>query len=457
MAKQQSYNIVESVKRSHLIRILLIGFLILLLQIPIAMIRGAINEREHRRLEATNEVTAKWGEKQSFKGPVIVIPYTKRWSEAYIDGKHQIRTKIQYAHFLPEQLHIAGRIDSDVRYRGIFKIPVYRMSLTMKGQFKRPDFSEWGIASKDIFWDRAHLSIRISDARAITKQVLLSWNGKELDFLPGSGESTENRPGIHTPLKARLEGRTFDFSLPLELNGSVGVFFVPFGRETKVVLESDWPDPSFQGGWLPTQRSINNDGFQATWSIPFLSRNYPQQWTSESETEEMISLSQFGVNLVSPIDHYRMAHRSIKYAALFLVLTFVMLWLFEIRNNMRIHPLQYLLLGAGMCLFYLLELSISEHIGFLASYMIASAAIVGLAFSYSITVLQSAKQATIVGTVFVLLYAYLYVLLRNQDYALLLGSIGLFLIVATIMYLTRKVNWYSPKKQSSRAKTKGRG
>lgn len=457
MAKQQSHNILESVKHSHLIRILLIGFLILLLQIPIAMIRGAINEREHRRWEAIEEVTAKWGKKQSFEGPIIVVPYRKRWSETVVDGKQQIRTKIQYAHFLPEQLHITGRINSDVRYRGIFKIPVYRMSLKMTGQFKRPDFSKWGIESKDILWDRAHLSINISDARAITNQVFLSWNGKELDFLPGSGESSEDRPGIHVPLKTRLEGKKFDFSLPIELNGSVGVFFVPFGRETKVVLESDWTEPSFQGGWLPTERSINNDGFQATWSIPFLSRSYPQQWISESETEKMISLSQFGVNLVSPIDHYRMAHRSIKYAALFLVLTFVMLWLFEIRSNIRIHSLQYLLVGAGMCLFYLLELSISEHIGFLASYMIASAAIVGLVFSYSIAVLQSVKRATIVGTVFALLYAYLYVLLRNQDYALLVGSIGLFLIVATIMYLTRKVNWYSPKKQSSRAKAKGRG
>jgi inner membrane protein len=457
MATQQSHNILESVKRSQLIRILLIGFLILLLQIPIAMIRGAINEREQRRWEAIEEVTAKWGKSQSIEGPTIVVPYLKRWSETYGDGKQHIRTKIQYAHFLPEQLHITGRINSDVRYRGIFKIPVYRMSLTMKGQFNRPDFAEWEIESKDIFWDRAHLSINISDARAITNQVSLSWNGMELGFLPGSGESSENRPGIHTPLKARLQGKKFDFSLPLELNGSVGVFFVPFGRETKVVLESDWTEPSFQGGWLPTERSINDDGFQATWSIPFLSRSYPQQWISESETEKMISLSQFGVNLVSPIDHYRMAHRSVKYAALFLILTFVMLWLFEIRSNIRIHSLQYLLVGAGMCLFYLLELSISEHIGFLASYIIASSAIVGLVSSYSIAVLQSVKRATIVGTVFALLYAYLYVLLRNQDYALLVGSIGLFLIVATIMYLTRKVNWYAPKKQSSRTKAKGHG
>lgn len=455
MAKDQLQSIVEPVKRSHLIRILLVGFLILLLQIPIAMIRGVINERENRRWEATKEVTAKWGEKQSLEGPTIVIPYIKRWPETYGDGKQQIRTKIQYANFLPEQLHITGRIDSDVRYRGIFKIPVYRMSATMKGQFKHPDFSEWGIESKDILWNRAHLSIKISDARAITNQVSLSWNGKELDFLPGSGESSENRPGIHVPLKARLEGKKFDFSLPLELNGSVGVFFVPFGRETKVVLESDWTEPSFQGGWLPTQRSINTDGFQATWNIPFLSRNYPQQWQSESNMEEMISLSELGVNLISPIDHYRMAHRSVKYAALFLVLTFVMLWLFEIRSNIRIHSLQYLLVGAGMCLFYLLELSISEHIGFLASYIIASAAIVGLVSSYSIAVLQSVKRATLVGTVFALLYAYLYVLLRNQDYALLVGSIGLFFIVASIMYLTKKVNWYSSKKQPSRTKTKG--
>ncbi|MDI6792741.1 MAG: cell envelope integrity protein CreD [bacterium] len=459
----------EAVKNSQLIRVLLIGFLIVLLQIPIGMIQTIISEREETRNETTEEVTAKWGREQSVVGPFIVVPYVKKWSETRKDGEPQIHTEVRYADFLPENLHIFGKIDSEVRYRGIFEIPVYRMSLTVIGRFAQPDFSEWGIDSEDILWDRAYLSICISDARTITNQPILTWNKHKLSFMPGSGESSEGKteiraglkthlprtsdplplpvpaPGIHASLKARLDDKHFDFSFPLELNGSMGAFFVPFGQETKVDLKSNWSEPSFQGNWLPSQRTVTNKGFQATWDIPFLGRNYPQKWRSGAGLEKAISLSRFGVNLVSPVDHYRMAHRSVKYEILFLVLTFVTLWLFEILIKIRIHSLQYLLVGAGMCLFYLLELSLAEHIGFVAAYIIASSAIVLLISTYCVAILKSTMRAVVVGTVITLLYGYLYILLRNQDYALLVGSIGLFLVLATVMYLTRKIDWYSLK------------
>ncbi len=357
----------------------------------------------------------------------------------------ETHSETRYATFLPETLDIAGTIDSEVRYRGIFLIPVYTMSLTVNGRFSQPDFSEWGIEDDDVLWDRAHLSLGISDARAITDQAVLTWSGGERGFLPGSGEAGGRRPGIHASLKQALEGEAFDFSFVLALNGSEGVFFTPFGRETKVEVTSNWTDPSFQGNWLPSQRTVDGDGFEAAWSIPFLGRNYPQQWTSVADFEGAVESSQFGVKLLAPVDHYRMSLRSVKYAALFLVLTFVTIWLFEVLGSARVHPLQYLLIGAGMCVFYLLELSLAEHIGFVPSYIIASFAIVGLIAAYSMAVLERALLASIVGVVTALLYAYLYVLLRNQDYALLIGSIGLFVAVAAVMYVTRKVNWYTPK------------
>jgi len=343
-------------------------------------------------------------------------------------------------------LSIRGDVESELRHRGIYEIPVYRMSLEVAGSFSRPDFAEWAIDPDDILWDRAYVSVLISDARAITEQSALSWNNAPIPFLPSAGEFGRNQQGIHAKLRSHLNAETFDFSFPLELNGSVGAFFAPFGRQTKVELCANWNAPSFQGAWLPTHHDFDSDGFRATWNIASLGRNYPQSWRCESDSyADAISSSHFGVNMISPVDQYRMSHRSVKYQFLFLVLTFVTLWLLEIRMKRRIHTVQYLFVGAGMCLFYLLELSLAEHLGFFAAYVIASAAVIALITAYSIAMLKAARRALIVGGVVTALYAYLYTLLMIQDYALLLGSIGLFLILAATMFLTRKVDWYSFK------------
>jgi len=446
MSEGRENSILKLLRNSDFVKIILIGFLVLLLQIPIVKIKAIIKERDKTRQDAIKEVTAKWGMAQSIIGPTIVVPYINRQVDSR--GQRQMQSQVTYATFLPELLKISGRIDSELRYRGIFEIPVYKMSLDLSGRFLRPDFSQWSIEPNDIFWDRAYLSIYVSDAPAITKSPTLSWNNKELGFLPGAGEIGSSQQGIHVKLAGHLDRESFDFSFPLELNGSISVFFTPFGRDTEVQINSNWCSPSFQGNWLPVRRTVDSDGFRAAWNIPFLSRNYPQSWKSSFNCEQAISSSLFGVDMISPVDHYRMSERSVKYHILFLVLTFVTLWLFEILIKIRIHPVQYLLTGAGMCLFYLLELSLAEHFGFILAYIIASAAIVVLVTSYSAAVLRSNKRAVAVGMVLILLYVYLYILLMIQDYALLVGSIGLFIILATIMFLTRKVDWYSLKGSS---------
>ena len=435
-----------SPKRNNLpiLRVLLIVFLVLLLQIPALMISGVISERESTRAEAITEVTGKWGGEQSIVGPKLIVPYLNKWIEETSSGS-RTRTEIRYAHFLPNTLAISGRVASEVRYRGIFKVPVYRLDLEFSGDFGQPDFSDWEVEPDEILWERSHLVVKISDARSIQEQATLTWNGSEIGFLPGPGESEVPDPGIHAPVAKLAQVENGEFNFSLSLNGSVGVFFVPFGRDTTVQLESTWSDPSFQGSWLPTDRSIDKDGFDATWKIPSLGRNYPQKWNSSSSVGEAISASRFGVDLITPVDHYRMAQRSVKYSALFLFLTFGSLWLFEVLAGIRVHSLQYLLVGAGMCLFYLLELSLSEQLGFLAAYVIATASVVALIFGYSAAVLGGLHRASIMGLILTALYLYLYILLRNQDYALLVGSIGLFLILAGVMYLTRKVDWYSLK------------
>lgn len=435
-------NILEFLKNSRFLRVLLLGFLLLVLQIPIDMVQSLTSEREARRNQAVEEVTAKWGRAQSIIGPVIVVPYVRRRIEEIKNGEKKVHTESYHAYFLPEELLVDGRISSEVRQRGIFEVPVYRVSLVMKGRFARPLFSDWDISPDDVAWDRAQLFVHISDVRAIQNMAALQWNGNELSFLPGSGDFGGGSPGIHVSLKDQMRDEQFAFSLPLELNGSMSLFFAPSGRNTTVNLQSNWRDPSFQGNWLPSNRTVTPQGFHATWKIPALGHNFPRRWTSESGLVKVDAASQFGVTLVSLVDHYRMAQRSIKYEHLFLVLTFLSLWLFEVLVKIRIHPLQYVLVGAGMCLFYLLELSLAEHLGFVAAYVIASAAVVGLITTYCVAVVQTMSRAAIIGAVVTALYGYLYVLLLNEDYALVVGSIGLFLTLATVMYLTRRVDWY---------------
>ena len=427
-----------------MLRLLAVGTLAVLLQIPILMIRGLVSERQTRRLEAVTEVSAKWGNAQVVVGPALMVPYDLRIVERSSDGELISRIESRSAVFLPDRLVVRGTIDSDLRRRGIFSVPVYALDSVLEGEFVRPDFSQLGIEPVRVAWDRAHLSIGISDARAIQRETSVLWNGEEMRFLPGDGGFLEaGGAGIHAAVRLAADTERYRFSLPLALNGSVGLYFTPFGQNTTVEIESDYGDPSFQGNWLPAERTVAKDRFSARWSIPALGRNYPQAWDSQAPRRDAIQGSRFGVELVDPVDHYRMAERSGKYAGLFILLTFATVWLVEILSGARMHPIQYLMLGAALCVFYLLELSLSEHLGFPVSYALASFAVIAMVGAFCKVALRRASRAAIVGTGVALLYGYLYVLLMNEDYALLIGSIGLFAILAIIMFATRRVDWYA--------------
>ena len=436
-------DMLDALRNSRLLRALLVGFLVLLLQIPVFMIMDLIGERSDRRDEAVQEVTAKWGKEQRIAGPALVVPYTFRSTEEDASGNKKILTSIRSASFLPDDLQIEGKIESELRHRGIFEIPVYRLTLDVKGRFLQPDFAEWGIAASDVLWDQADLWVRVSDARTIQNQATLAWNESEIPFGPGPGDYGGTGAGIHASLDGHLAGSNYDFSFPLELHGSLGVFLAPMGRETNVNLASNWPSPSFQGNWLPTEFEVRADGFAANWAVASLGRNYPQKWTSQSDFTKEMEQSIFGVDLFVPVDVYRMSERSVKYASLFLLLTFLSLWMFEVLAQQPIHSLQYLLVGAAMCIFYLLILSISEHVGFVGAYVLASLAVVGLITTYCAAVLKGTSRALVIGAIVAALYAYLYILLNNEDYALLIGSVGLFAILALVMYLTRKTDWHA--------------
>jgi inner membrane protein len=322
-------------------------------------------------------------------------------------------------------------------------VPVYKLGLVMEGEFTRPALAELGIQPGAVDWKRAHLAVGISDARTIQESAALSWGDQRVGFLPGTGGFTEGGAGIHAPVEMTDAVRQVKFSFPLALNGSLRTDVVPFGRTTVVEMQGDDGHPSFQGNWLPSDRTVSSDAFKARWSISFLGRSYPQAWTSDMEMGKAIDASRFGVELIDPVDHYRMAERSVKYAGLFILLTFATVWLIEILAGVRVHSIQYLMLGGALCLFYLLELSLSEHLGFPLAYVAASVAVVGMVGGYGVVALRSRSRALVVAGGVSLLYAYLYLLLMNEDYALLIGSVGLFAILGAIMFATRRVDWYS--------------
>ena len=443
--------IIASIRASQTLRLLGVLFLVLVLLIPSAMITALVAERESRRRAAVTEVSASWGEAQSLAGPVLVIPYTHRWTETGANGQQITRTETRHAFLLPDSLTIRGTLDSEVRNRGIFSVPVYRVALAVEGSFDRPRLAELGIDPASADWRRAHVAVGVADARAIQEATSITWNGAPKPFLPGTGGFSDAATGIHAVVGADTAGRT-GFSFPLSLNGSQSLHVAPFGRTTVVDLQGDHPHPSFKGNWLPAERTVSADSFQSGWSISFLGRSYPQAWTSTTPRREAIEQSLFGVELIDPVDEYRMAYRSVRYAGLFILLTFAVVWLIEVLSGVRVHAIQYLMLGGALCLFYLLELSLSEHLGFALAYAIASVAVIGMVSAYAAVVLRGIRRAGVVAAAVTLLYAYLYLLLVNEDYALLIGSVGLFGMLGAIMYATRRVDWYSAGRTAESAR-----
>lgn len=425
-------------RNSITVHLLSVGFLILILLIPASMIQDLIREREYRMEEAVNEVSSKWGGQQTLAGPVLTVPYYNYSRDNY----DRIVKTVDYAHFLPEEITIEGSIAPEMRYRGIYEVVVYSSSMQVNGKFKKPDFSEWSTLENDIIWKDAFISLGISDMRGIKENILVKWNGDPFALNPG----VETRDVLESGLSARVPVNMadsvspgFSFSFDLKLNGSKLLNFIPVGKENNVKISSSWANPSFDGSFLPDERNIADTGFDARWKVLHLNRNYPQQWKGNTQR---IFGSEFGVTLLLPVDEYQKTTRSAKYAIMFIALTFLVFFFVEILNKKRIHPVQYLLVGLALCIFYTLLLSLSEHTGFGIAYIIASFAVVLLITLYTSTILLNKRLTVITGLLLAVLYAFIYTIIQLQDYALLMGSTGLFLVLSIIMYLSRKIKWY---------------
>ncbi len=429
----------KDIKGSIGVRLVIIGVLILALLIPSAFVRTLVRERANRRREAIQEITAKWSTKQVIGGPLITIPYTETWK----DEEGVTKTVTKYLQVLPETLNIEGEIYPEIRYRGIYQAVVYNTQLDLSGEFSFERLQTLNIPLDQVLWDDAFISVNISDMRGINEYVELKWGEQAVLFEPGikrGNELFDSGISVRIPLDpSNVAG--MNYGLHLDLKGSEALSFLPLGKTTRVKLGSSWTNPSFDGAFLPAQHQIDSQGFSADWQVLDLNRNYPQIWV-ENVAKKTVYASEFGVNLFSPVDIYTQTTRAVKYMIMFIGLTFLVFFLVEVFSNNKIHPIQYLLIGISLCIFYLLLLSLSEHINFGLAYLISSLSVVILIGTYVRSALEKRVIPVITAGMLSILYGFLYILLQNQDYALLIGSVGLFIIVAVIMYTTRKVNWY---------------
>ncbi len=419
--------------------IIIIGLLLL---IPTSMIKGLIRERENTQQRAIYEVSSKWGEEQTLTGPFITVPYNryiKQYSKK--DSVDKIIKVKDYIHFLPSNLMVSGEINPERRYRGIYEIVVYNSVLNISGTFDKLNFADFDIPFQDIQFDKATLSLGISDLRGIEKQVTLKWNNDMFSFNPGTVTNNVIESGINTSIIVNnSDSSSYQFSLKLDLKGSQKLYFVPVGEITDVKITSEWNNPSFNGAFLPDTRTVNESGFDANWNILHLNRNYPQKWTGSINN---INVSAFGIDLLLPVDSYQKSMRSIKYALLFICFTFIVFFFVEVLRKVFIHPVQYILVGIALVVFYTLLLSISEHLSYNFAFIISAISTLLLIIGYVKAILKSNQLTLLIGGILTILYTFIFVIIQLQDYALLIGSSGIFIMLGLVMYFSRKIDWYN--------------
>ena len=424
------------IEHSATFKLAAIGFLILVLMVPTAMVKSLIHEREDRKEGVINEIGAKWGREQTITGPVISIPFL----EHVKDGQGRIITITRHLHILPDTVDIDSRITPEVRYRGIYQAVLYNAAVSFDGTFSWDPAENMRIAPENMLWSDAFISLGIADTRGVKEWSKAVFDGKALAMGPGVPTADVVASGISAAIQINESIKRHKFHLELDLNGSRQLNFTPVGKVTTVTASSQWQDPSFSGAFLPVERKVTEQGFTAKWKILHLNRNYPQYWKSGIHD---MSSSTFGVNLFSPVDIYQKSMRTAKYALMFIVFTFVSFFISEVVCGLQVHPVQYLLIGLAMIVFYVLLLSISEQFCFGAAYLVSAVATIGLITGYASAILNNKVATRMVGSILAILYAYLYILLQLEDFALLMGGIGLFAVLSAVMYLTRKIDWYA--------------
>ena len=427
--------------------------LIVLLHIPLAMTDGVLRERRGYQQQAKEEIAGIWGRRQLVTGPVLAVPYACKVqvvrSKVVNDRAVEVEeTELAsaVAYFLPEALTVGGAVEPEVRHRGIYDTVVYSTRLKLAGWFQ-PDFAAAGIEADRIDWEKARVLFGVSDLHGVRAVgPLKAGDAKEVAF-----ESTDGAPDAFLPLAARVAnaavGAKLEFAFEAALQGSERLEIAPVGKATTATLQSPWANPSFMGASLPVTRRVDAAGFKAEWETSHFSRGFPQSWTNRAvanaDMAKKIEMAAFGVRFAQPVDGYGMVDRAQKYGVLFFVLVFTVFFLFEITAALPIHPLQYVMVGAALCLFFLGFLALSEFWTTGAAYGAAAGTCTVLVSLYAWSFLRSGGRTLVITGGLGATYGYLYFVLKSQDYALVAGTAALFAALALVMFCTRRINWYA--------------
>ncbi len=431
------------IKHSVMLKLGTITFLMLLLLIPSEMIQSIIYEREMLSSSAIEETSASWANQQVIKGPILSVPlyYEKLEEDEVVSWYKEVR-------ILPSDLHLQGDVTPKTLRRGIYEVVVYESQIMVVGRFDLDiDFDREYL--KEVQWTKAFMTFGISDLRGIKEQLIMNVNGQNYDAKPGGQIAGAIDSGVKFDLKDVLTEDTaapLEFRTVLNIQGSQDLQFVPLGGVTTVALSSSWADPSFDGAFLPDDRTVSDNGFEANWKVLELNRNFPQTWT---DGPQYLDESAFGVRLLLPLDDYQKAMRSAKYGMMVIALTFLIFFLVEMLAGRKIHPFQYALVGLAICLFYILLISLSEHIPFNPAYLLSAMIVVAMVTLYSQGIFRNPQFTLSLMAGLTGVYGFLFVTLQVADYALLMGSVGLTVLLSCTMYFTRKVDWYNLKRTTS--------
>jgi len=437
---------------SMLFKLGLIGFLTLLLLIPSFMVQDLITERKNRQQEVIREISDKWSGSQLVQGPILVLPYKTtvmaKDSDTQKNSSQEILTNI---YILPENLNISSKANPELLHRGIFDAVVYTSKIKVSGTFSQLELKKSGIDPAMIQWEQAKVDIGLSDLKGLKNNPIIRLGNQNYEVEPDfTSLKLFSNNLVILPNLSLEKSTALNFSFDLDLRGSERLSFLHLGKNTTVKIEGEWNDPSFTGRYLPDERSLSGKAFSAIWKMPYYNRPYPQQWIEENTvlntTDTQVqgsnnsdSRAVFGVDFLLPVDQYQKTIRTAKYAFLVILLSFLSLFFTELLIKQRVHFLQYILIGAAMTIYYILLLSLSEQLGFNLAYIIASAATAGLIGTFIWSLLKNRKVALVFTSILTMFYSFIFVILQLQDLALLVGSIGLFLIVALLMYLSQKI------------------
>jgi inner membrane protein len=445
------------VKTSITARMLMVGVLIVVLMIPLSYIKNLIYERMIRQQEVVSEINQKWGEEVLIYGPILKVPY-KTYSEKTITNpitkevQKETISKIKYAYFFPKKLVINSTINPEEKTRGIYKTAVYKSSIAINGSFSKPDFSEIEINDEDILWDKTRVIIQSSNLKGAASLFEIQFHKNKYQLTSKNFKNTDSNIAYNTDYVDLNElesnnlqlldvpnGKETSFAITIKMKGSKQIRFIPVGQETDVNINSDWKTANFIGEYLPhNSDKITEEGFNAKWKILDINRPFSQQYFNGIPN---LNNYAFGVNFLIPVDEYQKSERSAKYGFLVIGLTFLIFFLIQSMSKINIHPFQYLMIGIALTMFYTLLISISEHSSYLKAYLIAGASVVTLITLYSKSILKNIKFPVFIGVSLTALYTFIFVIIQLENYALLVGSIGLFVILAAVMFASRKIDW----------------